>query len=179
MLIESLGRHFAVTSRTEAEKLVRTDAGFWNVISLHGPGQTRAILRGAKSALYVPFDDIANEDFQNQGFRAIASEDWQKMITFHDQTHPGPILVHCIMGMSRSTGVALTLIYRALHERPDAAALALDILMTIRPIACPNELVVRRGLETFLDSRQVTRVIQVWENDTRIRANAANLGIRR
>ena len=172
MLIESLGRHFAVTSRTEAEKLVRTDAGFWNVISLHDHGQTRATLQKAKSVLYVSFDDIEQESMRDQGFRAIAAHDWQQIIAFHDQTHPGPILVHCIMGMSRSTGVALTLIYRALYKRPDAVALALDILMSIRPIACPNELVVRRGLETFLDVAEVTRVIQLWGQDQRMRENA-------
>ena len=172
MLIEALGRHFAVASRQEAEKMVATDAGFWNVISLHGPGQSRAALHQAKCVLYLPFDDIEQESFRDQGFRPVAVSDWTKMIEFHDRTKADPLLVHCIMGMSRSAGVALVLIYRVLRGRANAATLALDILMQVRPIACPNELVVRRGLETFLAAEEVEALIRFWARDKRLLSNA-------
>ena len=60
MIIESLGRHFAVASVDEARLMVDRDRGFWNVISIHESCCGPAKLPGAKGVHRLIFDDAEN-----------------------------------------------------------------------------------------------------------------------
>jgi predicted protein tyrosine phosphatase len=149
MFIEELGQHLQVLSETEAGSLTRLDRGFWSVVSIHGPGERRALLAQAKRVHYACFDDTEEE-----GPSAVAQyarpDDLARVFGFMELAGRDPLLIHCVMGISRSPAVALAWICRRLGHRKNLADLALDCLLRVRPIARPNSLVLRLGLEQFL-----------------------------
>src|SRR5437773_9063516 len=65
MMIEELGRHLAVCSLTELERMLKMDARFWNVVSIREPYIPRPpCLRYAKSYHEAIFDDLERIDLQ-------------------------------------------------------------------------------------------------------------------
>jgi predicted protein tyrosine phosphatase len=157
MFIEKLGRHLAVSSIPELERSLKMDAGFWNVISIREPAVPRpACLRYAKRVHEVIFEDRENIDPDLRG-APPRREHLASIFRFVD-AHPGePMLVHCLAGLSRSPAVALALIVRGLWHPdftlgipPKLVEQAVDLLLQIRPQACPNALVLQVGLEQFM-----------------------------
>lgn len=174
MLIDFMSRHLAIASREGAEKMTQMDPGFWHVISVREPESPRAILRKAKSVLHVGFDDVESNETKQLGFRPMKDDDWAQIFAFVDRTAPGGLLVHCKMGISRSSAVATVILMRALRGEEDVPKRVVDALLSIRPLACPNQLVLRLGLETWMDPDAAESVCKAILADPRIRMNRAN-----
>ena len=69
------------------------------------------------------------------------------------------LLVHCALGMSRSPAVALGLLasQSSVHE-------AVETLRSIRPVAMPNRLIVRRWDELLGLDNQLLRAVDSFQN---------------
>jgi len=151
MLIEAIGQHLCVASKEDAVRLSQIERGFWNVISIHGAMEGRAVLSHARHVHYACFDDTEDEHPGNPN-RAATHEDLARVFDFAASIGDGPLLVHCRAGFSRSPAVALAWICRRLSARHGFATDAVKILLGLQPEAMPNELVLRRGLAQFLST---------------------------
>ena len=56
--IEALGRQMAVCSFDGAARLIASDKGYWNIVSISGPRERKAELSLAKTIHYSCFDDV-------------------------------------------------------------------------------------------------------------------------
>lgn len=153
MFIKEIGRHLAVGSREDALRLVKMDPQFWNIISIHGSRIPKAVLTGAKATFYAAFDDV---ETSNADGTKVGASVLKQIFDFADTTRPGPLLVHCQMGLSRSTAVCLAIIARQLQSSrvPNFLDRAVEILIGLRPQANPNLLVLTRALELILPKTQ-------------------------
>lgn len=133
--------------------MVKIDRDFWHVISIHGPRTARNFLPGAKRVLYVSFDDVENPTEDGSSALARAS-DIQSIFEFADVLPRAPLLVHCLLGLSRSAAIALTFIVRGLLHSNNLVEDAAAHLLIIRPHACPNVHVLRLGLRQFLPAKR-------------------------
>jgi predicted protein tyrosine phosphatase len=159
MYFESLGRHLSVSSLTGAQEMLRRDGrGFWNVISILSPSAGKPLFSEARRVLPLTFDDAENESADSEWVVA-RPELITRAFAFWVETAGEPVLVHCLAGLSRSTGLALALIALEIYGSPNLAEEAVDILLQIRPQARPNVRVLELGLRQFLseaDSRELT-----------------------
>ena len=171
MFLEILHRHLSVGSRDDAMRLVKSDKGFWNVISIFGARIPKAVLPGAKEILYCPFDDIESPNAEGT---AIGSGMLKEVFTFADATKPGALAVHCQMGLSRSTAVCLLIIARELQRQgvPEFIDSSTEILLRLRPRANPNVLILTLGLELLLPSQDATQVARRIQADPRFRRSS-------
>jgi predicted protein tyrosine phosphatase len=137
------------------------DPNFWNVISIRESHRPRIDPRGFRQIHPVIFDDVVGTVGleANSGFTMPARRHLNDIFRFADSVAGDPLLIHCWAGVSRSTGVALALIARALHnegcEAREIEREAPPLLLAIRPQAAPNPLVLQLGLEEFLDAAEV------------------------
>ncbi len=166
MFIELLKRHLAVGSREDALRLVKTDRDFWNIVSIFGTRIPKAVLPGARKVLYCPFDDI--ESLRDDG-AAVGAGILKQVFEFADATKPGALAVHCQMGISRSTAVCFLIVARELQRNnvPDFIEESVSILLSIRPQANPNLLVLTRGLELLLPPAAAATAARTVHQDSR------------
>ena len=88
--------------------------------------------------LKMLIDDISEP---RDGFRLPGKEDVQKLLDFtSDWDQSKPIIIHCHMGISRSTATSLGLICKL---DPDNLDLHVEKLMKIAPHASPNKLMTK------------------------------------
>jgi len=84
-------------------------------------------------------------------------------------------MVQCWAGRSRSTAVALVVIVKMLWDQgidgPELVRRAADSLLAIRPLAIPNRLVLRLGLEEFLPHPLGQTLSKALVEEARIRRN--------
>jgi predicted protein tyrosine phosphatase len=172
MYIAELKRHLYVCSLPEYLELVKRDKDFWNVVSIHEPELPRAPFRGVKKIHYAAFHDIENAD-QLEICRPARAEDLAEIFRFVDSLPGAPIIVHCRAGLSRSTAVALSLIVRGFvtEGRTDYAARAAEILLSLRPQARPNVLVLRLGLSQFLPADVAEELTKEFVNHPQMMEN--------
>jgi predicted protein tyrosine phosphatase len=170
MFIEEIGQHLQILSLAEADKLTRMDRRFWNVVSIHGPGESPAPLAQAKRVHYACFDDTEQEG-PNAWCQYARAEDLAEVFQFMESVGREPLLIHCVMGISRSTAVALALICRRLTGQPDLHDKAVDCLLRVRPIASPNRLVLRLGLEQFLPDQEAATLARALCSHPRLVPN--------
>lgn len=171
MFIESLQREMAVCSHAEIGEFLASDSGRWQVVSIREPDHPEAELKDALKAHAIVFKDIFTNG-ENDGPKAVHLE----VILRFVQRSPGtPLLIQCWAGRSRSTAVALTVIVQSLwNQGIDGAELvrtAIDALIKIRPIAAPNRLVLRLGLEQFLPQSLAGTLAKALINEPRIQKN--------
>lgn len=145
------------------------DRNFWNVISIRDTTRSRLTLRWSKEVLTQYFDDAEKVE-EGSRWIVMSAEQAQEIWRFVSRIETGPILVHCVAGLSRSTAVAAAIIVRGLLDAgvsaTDVAGEAVERLLTIRPPACPNGLVLFRMLEQVLDSTAARQIATaVWEDD--------------
>lgn len=171
MLVDFLGRDLAVGGKEQAEEMLLTDLDFWHVISIRDSGETEASFPNAKRVLHLAVDDVEGEHMEEFGFRIIKAEDWAAIFSFVDETHPGGLLVHCGLGVSRSTAVATVILMRALRGDGDAARKAAGALMAIRPQACPNRLILRLGLRNWMGPGEAEVASAAILDDPRVKMN--------
>jgi predicted protein tyrosine phosphatase len=159
MFIPELQRHVTVCGASEVDQFVKRDPKFWNIVSIREPWSRRQRWAQAKEIHYACFHDVENIE-AGDGIRLPTRDDLAAIFRFVD-AHPGePMLVHCLAGQSRSTAVALALIVRGLvmdgFENVTEPAVA--YLLQIRRVARPNALVLRHGLNLFLDAEQAQKL---------------------
>jgi predicted protein tyrosine phosphatase len=166
MLIEELGRHLAVCSLAELERMLKMDARFWNVVSIREPYIPRPpCLRYAKRFHEAIFDDLLQIDSQTAQVTP-RSEHIAAIFHFVDAYPNEPVLIHCQAGLSRSTAVTLALIIRGLLHAKNTDQIiapvvgrAVDLLLLLRPKARPNPLVLQLGLEQFLTAELTGKIV--------------------
>jgi len=150
MYFENLGRHLSISSLSGTKEILARDGKeFWNILSILSPRLGKPILRGAKNVVSLTFDDTINPS-NEEGWVAARPQEISRANVFWDDTAGEPMLVHCLAGLSRSTGLALALIVREIWGTKDLLKEATDTLLAIRPQACPNAYVLQLGLEQFL-----------------------------
>lgn len=157
MLIEFLDRHLAVASRIEAERMTKTDERFWNVISISSPTSVSAKLRGAKLIHPLRFEDT--EDARDSDAVAVPRREViSEALLFAQETAPEGLLIHCALGWSRSTAVALVILVQKLWPDPRAFERATETLLMIRPQSRPNVLIAELGFGCFMSPDDAKRL---------------------
>jgi predicted protein tyrosine phosphatase len=149
MIIPALGRHLSVQSRQNAEATTRQEPGFWNVISISQPKYHRAELRGAKSVLFLIFDDVCDPSVVEPGaWTLFDARHWAQVKEYVGKTRQEPLLIHCVEGRSRSAALALTLLLLAAGPEvtDDGLREIWAELKQLRPIAEPNAHVVKTAI---------------------------------
>jgi predicted protein tyrosine phosphatase len=163
-------RELAIASQSQAEVLVRQQPGHWHVISIREPGNPAPVLEGARTIHISTFEDVLT--LNGNGPKAAHLE---SMVRAATPLRKAPLLIHCWAGRSRSTAVALTLIVQELWEAGfEGTALvqaAVNRLLDLRPIAVPNALVLRLGLQLILPRPLPDTLEKALMNAPRIIAN--------
>ena len=171
MFIELLQREMAVCSHAEIEEFLARDSGRWQVVSIREPAHPEAVLKDALKAHPVVFKDIFNSG-ENDGPQGAHLAG---ILRFVQRSAGAPLLIQCWAGRSRSTAVALAVIVQALwNQGIDGAELvrtAVDALLKIRPVAAPNRLVLRLGLEQFLPQSLAGTLAKALIREPRIQRN--------
>ncbi len=171
MFIGHLQREMAVCSHADIEDFLARDSGRWQVVSIREPDHPEAVLKDALKVHAVVFKDIFSGG-ENLGPKAAHLEG---ILCFVQRSANSPLLIQCWAGRSRSTAVALIVIVQSLwNQGIDGAELvhtAVDVLLKIRPVAAPNRLVLRLGLEQFLPQSLASTLAKLLINEPRIQSN--------
>ncbi|WP_395742295.1 hypothetical protein [Prosthecobacter sp.] len=171
MYIESLQREIAVCPHAEVEGFLAREPGRWHVISIREPAHPEASLKDAlRSRIFVFLDVQVGTEAESPSRAHLES-----ILRFAKQCRNAPLLVHCWAGRSRSTAVALVIILQSLWDQGvDGVELvrkALDALLLIRPLAAPNRLVLRLGLEQFLPPALASTLTKAVLSEPRLQKN--------
>lgn len=175
MYLESIQRELAICPHAEVGDFLAREPGRWHVISIREPDHPEASLQDAlRSRIFVFLDvQIGTET------RSPQRAHLEGILRFVRQCPNAPLLVHCWAGRSRSTAVALIIILQSLWDQGmDGAELvrkAVDALLSIRPTAAPNRLVLRLGLEQFLPHALVGTLTKAVLSEPRIQKNLQSL----
>lgn len=175
MYIESLQREIAVRPHAEVGEFLACEPGRWHVISIREPDHPEAPLKDAlRSRIFVFLDVQIGTETQSPQRAHL-----EGIMRFARQCQNAPLLVHCWAGRSRSTAVALVIILQSLWDQGmDGAELvrkAVDALLSIRPTAAPNRLVLRLGLEQFLPHALAGTLAKAVLAEPRIQKNLQSL----
>lgn len=188
MFIEPLQRHLHVCAQIELPRYSKRDPGFWNVVSIREPHRPVPNAAGFRKIHTMLCLDIVGTDGMDESelIHAPRTEHLDDVFRFTDSVLGEPLLVHCWAGVSRSTGVALSLIVRAMHldgySEDEIVKEACEILLEIRPQASPNPLVLDIGLSRFMDADSANRLMVRLVNDPALfqnRHKGASPGIHR
>ena len=122
------------------EAAIETDHSIYDGIITIENTETENPLRVDKSKspqLILRFDDITYpvDDWVEPSTKHI-----ERAFSFWENTNKQSVLIHCHMGISRSSGIALAIIAKELG--PGREQEAVKILETINPYCAPNALVV-------------------------------------
>lgn len=128
-----------VSSRSHVAKMT-SKVSASHVLSLCDPGKRpwlhpKTPIQNCK--LFV-FEDETNPNYDRSPKKEHVAEilTWAK-----DLADDSVILVHCEAGISRSTAVALALLVQ-FHGKENIAK-CIDLLITVRPAALPNSLIIK------------------------------------
>jgi predicted protein tyrosine phosphatase len=168
--IEPPQRHMTICSLAGALRQVQVDKGYWNIVSIRGAGEPKTPFPSGPKVHYACFDDIENPN--SSIHQAAQASDLQSIFKFISKLSPAsPLLFHCQMGISRSTAVAMSWILRQLPPTPNRLSQAVDILLTVRPQASPNHLVLSLGLGCFMPANQAVDLADQITRHPRIERN--------
>lgn len=123
------------------------DAGVTHVLSILDPGTpdpTAFEDYGRHHRLLLRFHDVIDD---SPGMTAPTPEHVERVLAFGREIAGGPValehlLVHCHLGLSRSTAAMTLMLAQA---RPDAPLAALDAVRRARPRAWPNSRMIAHG----------------------------------
>lgn len=172
MWIPQLNRHLYVCGLNDVLPIAKRDPRFWNIISIREPTMQKSVFALTKSTLYLTFDDIENPDARD-GFRPARQEDLERIFAFVDGIPGQPVLIHCLLGISRSTAVILVLLIQGCLQQgqEDFVDLVIDQLLALRPQAGPNALVLRIGLKLLMSDTAAEDLIQTLLNHPQLLDN--------
>lgn len=173
MFIDCLQREIAVCHHAEIEGFLAHDPGRWHVVSIREPNHPEPSVKDARKTCSVVFEDVLTfSGTHGQGPKAAHLEG---ILRFVQRSEQEPLLIQCWAGRSRSTAVALVVIVKALWEQgldgPELVRAAVDTLLQIRPVAIPNRLVLRLGLDLFLPKPLGTTLTKALIVEPRIQSN--------
>lgn len=173
MFLESLQREMAVCHHGEIEAFLARDPGRWHVVSIREPDHPEAMLKHALKAHAVVFEDVlTSKGTSGHGPKAAHLEG---ILRFVQGSGQAPLLFQCWAGRSRSTAAALVVITKTLWDRgldgQDLVRTAVDTLLQLRPVAIPNKLVLRLGLELCLPKPRGSKLSQALMEEPRIQRN--------
>ena len=142
-MLENMRERVFVCAKDEVELF--SDQGITHLLSIENRGvekETPTWFGGQH--LQICFSDIETPDLAEGGECVVATRDQvSEILAFgasaFESSH-NRLLIHCLAGVSRSAAAALGIISQELGENSEADSL--EILMSIRPIAYPNILVV-------------------------------------
>ena len=168
MFIEFIHRHLGVCSYKDLPRFAKSDPKFWNLISLLGPEAPDPAKSGFRDHHRACFHDVGSSD--GEGNTLANLETMRAVLKFVDRRPGEPMLVHCAMGVSRSTATALVILLRgAIAEgTPDTVAACVDAIFQIRPQARPNSFVLFTGLQCFLGDAEAKAVLKKAYADPRM-----------
>lgn len=170
MFIECLGQELAVCPHAEVEGFLAQAPHFWHVVSIREPEHPVPLLDDALGAHEVVFSDVFSSEGAGPQTAHLAA-----ILRYVDRTAGRPLLIHCWAGRSRSTAVALVVVVKKLWDQGlDGAELvrtAVDALLMLRPMATPNHLVLRLGLEVFLPVSLAKTLTKALIGEPRIERN--------
>lgn len=171
MILEPLHRHLKICARQDVDHILRGDPGFWNVISIRDRNARELHFPDQQSRLTFRFDDVEDPIDSTSISPEVANGLW----TAIERDDSSPLLVHCSYGISRSTAVvaALTLARLAIDHISSYQMVeaAVENLLTLRPMAYPNTLVMTRMLEQRLPVETAGQLSNAVRNHPRIVAN--------
>jgi predicted protein tyrosine phosphatase len=171
MFITPLQRHLHVCAQVELPAYSKRDPGFWNVISIREPYRPTPNPAGFRKIHTMLCLDVVGTDGMDESelVHAPREKHLDEVFQFADSVPGQPLLVHCWAGVSRSTGVALALLVRAMHldgySEDEIVNKACEILLEIRPQAAPNPMVLEIGLSRFMDADSAKRLMVRLVND--------------
>jgi len=167
----------AVCSSDGAARLIASDKGYWNVVSISGPRERKAELPLAKTIHYSCFDDV--EVTVSEDYRPPRGADIEEIFAFIGSLHAGPppppLLIHCQQGISRSAAVGLAWIYGHLPPSPARVRDAIDFILELRPQAKPNRLVLALGLAQFMPTEHALKLAAHMVSEPRLARNRFQL----
>ena len=129
----------AVASLTQARRhRHRYDA----VITLEDPGlgpfdRLRLAASRSRPHLVLAFEDVDDDSLDLQ---VATSDQVARALTFANDHRAGSLLIHCLHGVGRSAAVALAILAQRYGHGSEARAL--ENLLSMRPEATPNRVVV-------------------------------------
>lgn len=174
MFVEALQRHLLVCAQKELPGILARDRAFWHVVSIREPYRPQPDFQLAKRTCEVLFLDQESTDDSALGTPPRQAH-LEKVFKFADTLPDAPLLIHCWAGRSRSTAAALALIVRGLWKNdvhgPALITQAADALLAVRPVARPNVLVLRLGLELFLPAQLASTLAKALVNEPRLLHN--------
>lgn len=177
MFIDLIQRHLAVCAQTDLPRMAKMDPNFWNLISIREPERPQIDRRGFKKVhTLICYDVTATEGLAGDELVGVPRvEHIRGILRFTDELAGEPLLIHCWAGRSRSTAVALILIAREMHADgftiDEIRVEAPEILISIRPNAIPNPLILEMGLATFLPLEQARQLTVDFVNHPVLFAN--------
>lgn len=133
---------YAILSFEEAVRALRSPEGrrFTGVVSMGDPGSPKLPGYTACPTLRLEFHDVPRPRLF-PGVCHPKKEHVREILEFGRlQPHGGRILVHCRMGVSRSSAAALILMVDRLPRTQESVREALERVLKIRPQAWPNAL---------------------------------------
>jgi predicted protein tyrosine phosphatase len=163
MDIDSFKRKMKIVGVEEARRLRPAELARWNILSICGRRSGPLSFPGARATKSLYFDDV-EADFQDDGEFAARPEDIQDALVFARGIGDEPLLIHCAMGISRSTGVAWIIIYDKLKSQPDAVRQSFEIVRKLRPILSPNRHVLRLGVEALVSSGSRKKIMRQFQD---------------
>jgi predicted protein tyrosine phosphatase len=157
MILAPLTRHLAVCAQAEVQSMLNRDKNLWHVLSIRDIKRSRLMFQFTRSTCPVYFDDIVNVREESPDVvigRGQAEEIW----SYVKKTAPEALLIHCVAGLSRSTAVASAIIAHSLLQAGTpihrVATETVERLLTVRPPAAPNPIVLRRMLDVVVPENQ-------------------------
>ena len=163
MGIDLFKRKVKIVGVEEALRLSKAELTGWNILSICSRMEAPLSFPGAKSTKSLHFDDVEDDCPGDKEF-AARPEDIQKALEFSRGIDDGPLLIHCHMGISRSTAIAWIIIYDKLKGKPDAVRSSFEIVRKLRPILSPNRHVLRLGVEALAQKGSRKRVMQQFHD---------------
>jgi predicted protein tyrosine phosphatase len=174
MVLPQLKRHLYVCGLKEVPQVLRRDPKFWNVVSIREPSLPKASFIQAKKILHIAFYDVENIAAADaSALRPPQADDLVQIFQFVDSVPNEPIMVHCRAGISRSTAVTLALIVRGFVQQGqrDCVEPAIEQLLTLRPQSVPNCLVLRLGLQLFMEADEANSLTEALSNHPQLLEN--------
>lgn len=153
----------AVGSLAQARKHKRQyDA----VITLEDPGcrrsaQLRFYGQPHSPHLVLDFEDV---DIDDGWIRVASEEQVATALAFAREHSPGSLLIHCYHGVGRSAVIALAVLADRLG--PGCENEAMNRLLTIRPEATPNLVVVGHADAVLSRAGDLVGAVAAWEART-------------